>query len=315
MSYSSSVQFTGASIMKILRCKYLLLAFCAISLVSCGKGADSGGSEGGSGAPFYAGKSEINAEEAASGGCLNVSRLAVLLKSLDPNLQALKVSTEFDMHSNRGIRNAFRLLTAFGSFMFEEEPVAEVTELVGYTQADCETLVFHPGDGTQEAFKIKEKAKHFIAAASESGKKVEVHWLSPQRIEVKLRYQAYDFPCTTRDAWVETNRIIDWSGNRPQLIEGNSKLSIDEDFLDLVAEAVGYNSNLLYQEAAVSDSGRVQRYLEVNRLMEMKSMPVRQSLLSCDGAVPEPPPESEPELPEEQPTPPAPTPGPGEPAA
>lgn len=299
-SYSSSVQFTGSLFMKTLASKYLLAALLAVSVVSCGKGADSGGGGGGgSDSPFYAGKTQINAEEAEAGGCLNVSRLAALLQSLDPGLKALKVSTDFDINSSRGVRNAFRLITAFGSFMFDEVPVSEITELAGYVQTDCKTLVFHAADGTQEPFKIREKAKHYVSAAAESGKRVEFFWLSPQRIEVRFRYLAYDFPCTTREAWVETNRIIDWSGNRPQLIEGNSKLSIDENFLKLVADAVGYNSKRLYQDVSLSESGRTQRYLEVSRLMEMKSMPVRPSLLSCDGYVPPPPPESEPDLPED----------------
>lgn len=268
-----------------------LVSFCLLFQLSCSKGVANGESRF-AGGPAVSTKNSLTIAEVSDGKCLNVPRYGFALHNLNPYLFVLRASTHFSLDSNHPIRPNFRILTAYATFQFAHSTLGQLTEFDSYKQEGCEKLVHTGADGTQELYKVVESTPETLHAESANGKALSYRWLSPQSFELRVRYVAYDYPCTDRSAFVDLTRVFDWSGSVPQLLERErSAMTVDDDYLSLVADAVDYDRSQLYADAPAEDPAvPPRRVLLRDRVLEMAKRPVRDSLLSCNGEAPPPPP-------------------------
>lgn len=292
--------------MKIRFSLWTLTAVAALGFtVSCSKSTSTGGG-GSSKFSSQRTRTQIPLDSLQAGaGCLNVEKLANAYRELSQDLSLFEMTTGFNM-SGQGVRDEFRLLTAFGTFKFESQPGFERVDMSGLTQDGCRTLTVARADGTSEVMRITRSEPDFISAESQDGNRRSYRWLSPQRVEVSTRYRAFDMPCTERTAFVEVKQVLDWGPGIPDIVDERSPLYVSDDYVALLANATGRNSADFYREVP-GEPGQPARRVQVTpKLIELAQGTVRQELVSCNGATPPEPPS--PEDPPEDPPAPGPTP-------
>jgi len=224
-------------------------------------------------------------------GCLSVPNYTLALRQLRSDLPLLEVSTHFSLHSERGVREAFRLLTAYGNFKFEYHSGTDRMDLHGLTQDECKSLSHTASDGTQEEFQIIEAKPDYIMAESQAGNRRSYRWISQDRVEIVMRHKVLDLPCSAGSAFAEVKQILDWSGQLPATLDKTDLRYIDEGYIQSLANAVGVNAADFYQEApGATPEAPMSKVLITAKLMELAKANVRQELISCNGATPPPAP-------------------------
>lgn len=289
-----------------------LLIAAVIGLSACG---DSGGSP--SAARKSRGAIELD-EVVAPEGCLSLPAYFDALRSVYDGTRAQVTTTKLDMTSKKAIRPGFRKALTYGTFLFTEQPLAELTDFPPVAQTGCESITFVDADAGGGEYKIVKATRESLLAQDAEGHRVGYRWLSPTSVELETRYSAYDVPCSeASEIFVDHVRVADWSRRVPETLSagGDSPSSIDRGLLGVFAESVGRDPAELYETRDGADIVRAAT------LREWRSLPPSDELRTC-GNLPDPSPEPAPGLPADPPsegtvTPeptPAPEPAPAEPA-
>ncbi len=270
-----------------------LMFLTLFTIAACSKSSSEDDAEGGP-EGFQRSRSQIPLSAVQTeAGCLNASLYAMALRQLRPDLPLLEASTNFSLSSGRGVRDAFRLLSAFGNFKFEQRGSSDRIDMQGWSQDGCKTLLHTAADGSEEKYRITDSQPDFLVAESESGNRRSFRWLSDTRVELTSRYNVLDLPCSNGSAFAEVRQILDWSGVLPATLDRADPRYVEDAYLDSLASAVGANSADYYQVEA--DGSRV---LLTAKLQELAAASVRPDLLTCNGSTPTPPaPPPEPEDP------------------
>jgi hypothetical protein len=256
------------------------------SIVACSKKSDHEPGQGFLAMGLERNRTQIPLDSVQSQeGCLSVPLYAMALRQLRPDLPLLQVTTGVDLHRGRGVRDAFRLLTAFGNFKFETHNGADMLDLQGFTQEGCDKVIHTATDGTREEYRIKQAKPDFLMAESASLNRISYRWLSPDRVAITTRHKALDLPCSAGSAVVEVRQVLDWTGYLPAALRKTDPIYIEDDYLARLASAVGTEQAGYYQQAP-GEEGRV---LLTAKLTELAKANVRQELVTCNGATPPPP--------------------------
>jgi len=268
-------------------------------LSSCGK---SKSDTARSSLPPY--QSQVKLEDAITDqGCLSLPKLFEGIHRLDPDLPLVKIPTAISFDSDAAIRENFKRLTAYGQLHVTSSTVSSMQSLPVVSQEGCDKVIITAVDGTTQDFTVKSSARESLVAEAEDGSRIEYLWLSPQRIQAKTRFLAYDQPCTSGDkpVLVSVTKIFDWSGaGIPASVPvSGSPLSIDPSFLALAAQAVGDSAD------ALSEGGQ----LDLAKLAAMVAKPPKPEMISCGIVDPAPDPTPDPTPPPN----PLPTPDPDDP--
>ena len=282
---------------------FLTLVF---ALSSCGKNQDNN-----SAARVHSWNSTLPLESVESDqGCLSVPKLFEGIRGLNPTLPLVTVPTAISFDSPFAIRDNFRRLVAYGQLMIFQSFLVSAQALPAVTQDGCTKLTVTGSDGIDQAFTVKTSAHdalmaEVVAASKRAGEKLwrlplddgqrlEYTWLSPQSIQSKRRYPAFDQPCGAGDKplLVTVTKVLDWSGaGIPATVpEAGSPFSIDPAFLSLAAEAVGDSADSL----SVAGSDGV-RQLDLTKVQALTTKAPRPEVVSCDGGVAEPNPDPQPD--------------------
>lgn len=272
---------------------------------ACGKKTSSG-----IGASPRAWKSTLPLQDAlASGGCLSLPKLFAGIQDINPDRPEVVVPTFIQFEAALGARANFRRAVAYGQLQIARDTVGASQELPIVSQEGCEKVVQSVSDGTQKEFIVKKHEATALMAEAEDGERLEFTWLSPQSVESKHRYLAFDQPCGgDKPVLVTVTKVIDWSdAGAPAIVPvTGSPYSIAADFLTLAAEAVGDSIDSVYGTDA--EGARV---IDLAKVSAMTSKPPRAEIISCGNVAPAPTDPADPSVP---PSPPVPVdPGPTDP--
>ena len=192
----------------------------------------------------------VTLDNLSPAGCLNLPLYFSKLNQLDHALPVLEVTTHFKMTSKKQVRRNFEKMLAYGSFRIAKKTLDQIPEIRPAEQNVCESVTFTSPGGTDEVYKVTESSKTQIHAVKENGDRLQIHFLTPQSMEILTTYTAFDAPCEKDNpATVELTRVIDWTQVALETIDPKtSALAIDPHYLGLVAEATGTNPNELYSQ-------------------------------------------------------------------
>lgn len=299
MIFGHAARFVYGGNMKLRQ--YLGLVFIAGFAAGCSKGNDSETS----GMASYSGtRTSIPLEAVQTeAGCLSAPLYTLALRQLRSDLPILEASTNIQLHNGRGMREAFRLLTAFGNFKFESKQGSERIDLHGISQDGCKSITHTAADGTREDFTITEARPDFISASSANGGRREYRWISPERVEIGTRHKALDLPCTSGQTMVDLKQVLDWSGSVPPVIGEQDPLYVEPAFVEMLASAVGTSVQDYYADIPTAPEAPGRKALRSDKLMELARSAVRQDLLVCTGEPPAPPVPEDPQDPQNPETP------------
>ncbi len=259
-------------------CTSIFLAF------SCGKEKNKRP------APSHVWKNEIQLSDAVTDeGCLSIPRLYAGMRGINPDKPVVILPTAISFESELNIRDNFRKLISYSQLVITEQPFSYVQNLPPVTQEACTTLTVEGTDGVTKNFTIKSNTPESLAAEAEDGERLAFTWLSPQSIQLKRRYLAYDVPCGSdqKPIFITLTKTLDWHGGGvpPTVPESGSPLSIEGNFLSWTAQAVGDDPAPL---VLLSTDGV--RKLDIPKIIEMTQKTPRPEIISCSGVVnPSPP--------------------------
>jgi len=284
-----------------MKINLVVSAVICLSLFSCGKG-ESESSVQRAPAP-----TTVEIDNLSTDGCLNVPTYFQRIQAMNPEMPILEVSTDFDLSARRSIRPNFRKLMAYSTFSLESRPLSQFHEFTSLSQDACSSITFHAADGTEEIYDVKESSTVSLFAQHKDGRSLRYTWLGPQRMEIDMKYFAYDIPCTQGDeVIVRHNRVLDWSQIALSTIHpGNSPFTIEHSYLSAVADAVGVNPSSVYSQ---DEEG--EQIIVVDQARQLQAMRPRDEILSCGNSSSPPPPApeegspapEEDEVPEESPS-------------
>jgi hypothetical protein len=159
------------------------------------------------------------------------------------------------------------------------------------SQSGCDALTLAAADGTEETFSITAQSPTSVTAEAEDGRSYQYTWISPTRMVIDVRYNAYDLPCgNPNPILIRQRRVLDWSQSSPESFDlAGDPFSLNRDYLALVSRAVGVPLESLYEAGGNAPSAA--------SLIGLASKPPLPELLSCpDGTLPPPaPPETPPD--------------------
>jgi len=272
--------FSARILPSVLVVLALVFAFAA-----CGKKDDAH-------APTHLYKSEIRLDDAvADQGCLSLPKLFAGIHDLDPTRQAVVVPTSISFDSPNGVREDFRRLIAYGQLTVPHESLDQAQAQVptDASQDGCSKVTLNGPDGAPKDFTVKSSTRQSIQAEADDGERIEYTWASPQSVQWKHRYAAFDQPCSSSDkpVMVTVSKVLDWSdlGVPQQVPASGSPYSIDADFIGLASAAVGDSPDSFYVQG--SDGSR---QIDLSKIGALSSKPPRPDVVSC-GGVAEPTPD------------------------
>jgi hypothetical protein len=254
------------------------------ALASCSKSNDADSR------PAHSWQSGVTLDDAVSEqGCLSLPKLFDGVRAVNPALPVVIMPTSIAFDSSVSVRENFRRLVAYGQLVIAQKTVGDIQALPNVAQDGCSKVTVTGSDGVSKDFTVKTSARDALMAEADDGERIDYTWLSPQTLQSKRRYVAYDAPCGSSDkpVLVTISRVMDWSGaGVPETVPATGSVeSIDPSFLSLAAEAVGDSPDSLY----VDEEGG--RRLDLTKVAAMTDKAPRPEVVSCSGAAPAPTPD------------------------
>jgi hypothetical protein len=218
-------------------------------------------------------KTKIDLMDVKNGRCLDVGKLNAAARNMSVPARRIITNVDFrpfkghTLSRNYSVRVAYGIMNSNSGIM--DKPLNEMEEFREATQTNCESvLVSDPAGG--DLYKVTKATSDSLTMVNTWDEQMTYEWISNNEVRVTQSFVMPDNCVDKKKVRVIVESTIIWGSDI--YTETISAKSINSQFLDLVADATGYNRSSIYEADGP---------ISVSKLRAMAEAKARPEILLC----------------------------------